>query len=136
VVAASSLQQVPALEKHQLGLAGHTCSIRDMHGATFLLVFVRRRWGYDVKGVPKYEAKILFAKNNFWGRTMSAISSSTDPSSFEGFGECHTDNACHFVGAGDKKMAFALLRHARLIDAAQEFEKLQVYRGPSSNHPH
>ena len=46
-----------------------------------------RRWGYDVKGVPKDKAKILFANNNFWGRTMSAISSSTDPSSYEGFGE-------------------------------------------------
>merc|ERR1711879_809240 len=31
-------------------------------------------------------AKIVFAKNNFWGRTMSAISSSTDPSSYTGFG--------------------------------------------------
>lgn len=50
-------------------------------------VHVPRRWGYDVKGVPKNAAKILFAKNNFWGRTMSAISSSTDPSSYEGFGE-------------------------------------------------
>jgi hypothetical protein len=50
-------------------------------------VHAHRRWGYDVKGVPKNEAKILFAKNNFWGRTMSAISSSTDPSSYEGFGE-------------------------------------------------
>jgi len=45
-----------------------------------------RRWAYDVKGVPKNEAKILFAENNFWGRTLAAISSSTDPSSFEGFG--------------------------------------------------
>lgn len=45
-----------------------------------------RRWGYDVKGVPKYEAKVLFATGNFWGRTMSAISSSTDPESYEGFG--------------------------------------------------
>lgn len=45
-----------------------------------------RRWGYDVKGVPKYKAKILFAANNFWGRTTSAISSSTDPESYEGFG--------------------------------------------------
>lgn len=45
-----------------------------------------RRWGYDVKGVPKNQAKILFAQNNFWGRTLSAISSSTDPSSYEGFG--------------------------------------------------
>jgi hypothetical protein len=45
-----------------------------------------RRWGYDVKGVPANRAKILFAENNFWGRTMSAISSSTDPSSYGGFG--------------------------------------------------
>ena len=45
-----------------------------------------RRWGYDVKGVPRNEAKVLFAANNFWGRTMAAISSSTDPSSFGGYG--------------------------------------------------
>lgn len=45
-----------------------------------------RRWGYDVKGVPKNQAKILFARENFWGRTTTAISSSTDPDSFEGFG--------------------------------------------------
>ena len=38
---------------------------------------VRRRWGYDVKGVPKNQAKVLFAKHNFWGRTLAAISSST-----------------------------------------------------------
>ena len=36
-----------------------------------------RRWGYDVKGVPKNQAKVLFAENNFWGRTLAAISSST-----------------------------------------------------------
>eukprot|EP00882_Tetradesmus_deserticola_P001143 GHRQ01001236.1.p1 GENE.GHRQ01001236.1~~GHRQ01001236.1.p1 ORF type:complete len:294 (+),score=161.10 GHRQ01001236.1:1139-2020(+) len=47
---------------------------------------MRRRWGYDVKGVAKDQAKILFANNNFWGRTMSAISSSTDPSSYSRFG--------------------------------------------------
>jgi len=46
----------------------------------------RRRWGYDVKGVPKNQAKVLFAANNFWGRTMAAISSSTDPTSFGGYG--------------------------------------------------
>lgn len=45
-----------------------------------------RRWGYDVKGVPKNEAKVLFATNNFWGRTTAAISSSTDPDSYSGFG--------------------------------------------------
>nr|QKY14910.1 ornithine transaminase (OAT) [Polytomella parva] len=45
-----------------------------------------RRWGYDVKGVPKNQAKVLFAKGNFWGRTLAAISSSSDPSSYGGFG--------------------------------------------------
>nr|KAF6457948.1 ornithine aminotransferase [Rousettus aegyptiacus] len=45
-----------------------------------------RRWGYTVKGIPKYKAKIVFAAGNFWGRTLSAISSSTDPNSYQGFG--------------------------------------------------
>lgn len=45
-----------------------------------------RKWGYVKKGIPKNQAKIVFAKNNFWGRTMSAISASTDPSSYDGFG--------------------------------------------------
>ena len=30
-----------------------------------------------MKGVPKNQAKVLFAQNNFWGRTLAAISSST-----------------------------------------------------------
>ncbi|KAJ8360179.1 hypothetical protein SKAU_G00167040 [Synaphobranchus kaupii] len=45
-----------------------------------------RKWAYTVKGIPKYKAKIIFAEGNFWGRTMAAISSSTDPSSYDGFG--------------------------------------------------
>ncbi len=45
-----------------------------------------RRWGYNVKGIPDNQAKILFAEGNFWGRTLAAISSSTDPSSYKGFG--------------------------------------------------
>jgi ornithine--oxo-acid transaminase len=45
-----------------------------------------RRWGYRVKGIAENKAKVIFAEGNFWGRTMSAISSSTDPSSFKDFG--------------------------------------------------
>uniref|UniRef100_A0A1B0CKV7 Ornithine aminotransferase n=1 Tax=Lutzomyia longipalpis TaxID=7200 RepID=A0A1B0CKV7_LUTLO len=45
-----------------------------------------RRWGYSVKKIPENQAKIVFASGNFWGRTMSAISASTDPDSFKGFG--------------------------------------------------
>lgn len=45
-----------------------------------------RRWGYDVKGIPANQAKIIFVEGNFWGRTIAAVSSSTDPSSFTGYG--------------------------------------------------
>ncbi len=45
-----------------------------------------RRWGYNVKGIAENQAKIIFAEGNFWGRTLAAISSSTDPTSFKGFG--------------------------------------------------
>jgi len=45
-----------------------------------------RKWAYSHKEIPGNRAKILFARGNFWGRTLAAISSSTDPSSFRGFG--------------------------------------------------
>lgn len=45
-----------------------------------------RRWAYDVKGIKDNDAKIIFAKENFHGRTLGAISASTDPSSYTGFG--------------------------------------------------
>ena len=45
-----------------------------------------RRWGYTVKEIESNQAKIIFATGNFWGRTMAAISSSTDPSCYENFG--------------------------------------------------
>lgn len=49
-------------------------------------VKLARRWGYDVKGIPTNQAKVIFVEGNFWGRTLAAISSSTDPSSTKGFG--------------------------------------------------
>jgi ornithine--oxo-acid transaminase len=45
-----------------------------------------RKWAYEVKGVPANQAKIIFVEGNFWGRTLAAISSSTDPSSFKNYG--------------------------------------------------
>lgn len=45
-----------------------------------------RRWAYAKKGIEENKAVIVFAENNFWGRTMAAISASTDPSSYKGFG--------------------------------------------------
>ena len=45
-----------------------------------------RKWAYEVKGIADNKAKILFAEDNFWGRTIAAVSSSTDPKSFTHFG--------------------------------------------------
>ena len=45
-----------------------------------------RKWAYKVKKIPQDQAKMVFAAGNFWGRTLAAISSSTDPSSTNDFG--------------------------------------------------
>ena len=45
-----------------------------------------RKWGYLKKGIEENKARIIFARGNFWGRTLAAISSSDDPSSYKGFG--------------------------------------------------
>ena len=49
-------------------------------------VKLARKWAYDVKGIKKYEAKIIVANENFHGRTMMAVSASTDPDCYDGFG--------------------------------------------------
>lgn len=49
-------------------------------------VKLARRWAYEVKGVPDNKAKVIFARDNFWGRSIAAISASTDPDSYAGFG--------------------------------------------------
>jgi ornithine--oxo-acid transaminase len=67
-------------------------------------VKLARKWAYMVKGclrilpashseltrnsagVPTDQARVVFAEGNFWGRTLAAVSSSTDPASFTDFG--------------------------------------------------
>lgn len=45
-----------------------------------------RKWGYQVKGIPKDQAKIVFVEENFWGRTLAAVSTSSDPDCYGEFG--------------------------------------------------
>ena len=45
-----------------------------------------RRWGYEVKGIPENNARIIVFEDNFHGRTSTVISFSSDPSSYTGFG--------------------------------------------------
>lgn len=49
-------------------------------------VKLARRWGYVKKHIPNNQAKVIFAEGNFHGRSMMAVSASTDPDSFGGFG--------------------------------------------------
>lgn len=45
-----------------------------------------RRWAYDVKGVAEDQAEIIACVDNFHGRTMAAVSLSSEPSNKRGFG--------------------------------------------------
>lgn len=45
-----------------------------------------RKWGYEKKGIPENQAKIIVCEGNFHGRTITIISMSTDPDSYKGFG--------------------------------------------------
>ncbi len=45
-----------------------------------------RKWAYKVKGIAPNKAKTVYASGNFWGRTLAAISASTDPSSTDDYG--------------------------------------------------
>jgi ornithine--oxo-acid transaminase len=45
-----------------------------------------RRWGYDVKGVAENQAEIIACVGNFHGRTMTAVSLSSEAEYKRGFG--------------------------------------------------
>ncbi|MDB5253704.1 MAG: ornithine aminotransferase [Flaviaesturariibacter sp.] len=45
-----------------------------------------RRWGYQVKGIPDGEARIIVCAHNFHGRTSTVISFSSDPGAYKQFG--------------------------------------------------
>jgi ornithine--oxo-acid transaminase len=45
-----------------------------------------RRYGYLHKNIEPNKASVVVAFNNFWGRSIAAISSSTDPKSYDNFG--------------------------------------------------
>ena len=51
-----------------------------------LMAKLSRRWGYRVKGIPANEAIIVVAADNFHGRSLFAVSASTDPMAKDDFG--------------------------------------------------
>ncbi len=47
---------------------------------------ITRKWGYEIKGIPQGEAKIIVCNNNFHGRTTTIISFSDDSGAHDNFG--------------------------------------------------
>ena len=45
-----------------------------------------RKWAYKVKGIPQNQAKIIVCDGNFHGRTITIISMSSDPDSYNDYG--------------------------------------------------
>lgn len=47
---------------------------------------IARKWAYKVKGVPQDKALVFGVEENFHGRTMTAVTLSTDPESKDNYG--------------------------------------------------
>ena len=47
---------------------------------------ISRRWGYRTKMIPSNEAVTIFARGNYWGRSLAALSASTDVNCYKDFG--------------------------------------------------
>jgi ornithine--oxo-acid transaminase len=45
-----------------------------------------RKWGYEKKGIEENEAILVFAEQNFHGRTIAIVSASSDPDAYGNFG--------------------------------------------------
>lgn len=49
-------------------------------------VKLARKWGYEKKNIDPNRAVVLFAENNFWGRTLAASSTQKDKDAYHNFG--------------------------------------------------
>lgn len=80
--------QLPLFYKELSELSGYEMSLPMNSGAEAVETAVKlaRKWAYQVKGVPRYQAEIIVCENNFHGRTVSIISFSTEPHYREDFG--------------------------------------------------
>src|SRR5512136_616513 len=80
--------QLPLLYKDLHDLTGFDMALPMNSGAEAVETAVKtaRKWGYTVKGIPADRAEIIACANNFHGRTITAISFSTEEQYRRGFG--------------------------------------------------
>ena len=73
--------QWPMLAKELAEMTGYTMVLPMNSGAEAVETAVKaaRKWAYQKKGVPQDRAEIIACANNFHGRTVTAISFSTEP---------------------------------------------------------
>jgi ornithine--oxo-acid transaminase len=80
--------QLPLFCK-ELCAATHSHKVLPMNSgaeAVESAIKVARKWGYEVKGVPKDRAEVIVCANNFHGRTLTIVGFSTDPIARDDFG--------------------------------------------------
>ncbi|GJQ36340.1 MAG: ornithine aminotransferase [Anaerolineaceae bacterium] len=80
--------QLPMLYKELSEMTGYEMSLPMNSGAEAVETAVKlaRKWGYQVKKIPRHQAEIIVAGNNFHGRTVTIISFSTEPLYRDDFG--------------------------------------------------
>ncbi len=80
--------QLPLLYKELSEMTGYEMSLPMNSGAEAVETAVKlaRKWAYQVKKVPRHQAEIIVAGNNFHGRTVTIVSFSTEPSYRDDFG--------------------------------------------------
>lgn len=72
--------QLPLFYKEISEMTGYEMSIPMNSGAEAVETALKlaRKWGYVVKGIPRYKAEIIVANGNFHGRTISIITFSSE----------------------------------------------------------
>ncbi len=80
--------QLPLLYKELADMTGYEMSLPMNSGAEAVETALKlaRKWAYQVKKVPRNQAEIITAENNFHGRTISIVSFSTEPLYRDDFG--------------------------------------------------
>jgi ornithine--oxo-acid transaminase len=80
--------QLPLLYKELSEMTGYEMSLPMNSGAEAVETAVKlaRKWAYQVKKVPRHQAEIIVAANNFHGRTVTIVSFSTEPHYRDDFG--------------------------------------------------
>lgn len=80
--------ELPLLYKELHELTGYEMALPMNSGAEAVesALKLARKWAYEVKGVPRYDAEIITCEGNFHGRTITVISFSSEQAYKEDFG--------------------------------------------------